>query len=192
MDKKQLKIEKEREVRTYSSLWTASYFHLIKGQEDREGCFYHFMASLTFTAFTLEAYLNHIGIKVFKSWENLESLSPLSKLNIIAEKLEIDINFGRRPWQVMKNLFRFRNEIAHGKSEIIKVSKVMSERKHQKEEFNGFEPTSWEKFCTENNALKARKDVEEIVHSLYKAGNFEDDFPFTHGMETGSITLLKE
>ncbi len=185
-------VEKEREVRTYHSLWQTSQCLLEKGQADSTGSFYQFMASLVFTAFTLEAYLNHIGPEVFKCWDDLERLGPRQKLNVIAERLQVDVNYGHRPWQVMKRLFGFRSDIAHGKSEVVKISHREPLDRHSDDQFGEFERTEWEKYCTEKNVLRAKEDVKKIVHALHEAGQFEDDYPFTPGFQFRSATLMDE
>ena len=82
--RKKVLVNKEREVKTYAEMWHTSCCLLKKGLEEPEGSFHQFMASLVFTAFTLEAYLNHIGPKIFKCWGDLERLGPREKVNIIA------------------------------------------------------------------------------------------------------------
>ena len=124
------------------------------------------MASLVFTAFTLEAYLNHIGPKVFKCWDDLERLAPRKKLNVIAERLQVDINYGKRHWQVMKNLFGFRNDIAHGKSEDVKSSKVVPLDKYSDRSLGEYVRTKWEKYSTRENAIKARGRREDCTYTL--------------------------
>jgi hypothetical protein len=52
--------------------------------------------------------------------------------------------------------------------------------------------TEWEDYFTETNAVRAREDVEKIVHALYEAGNFENDYPFTFGFQFGSATVSDE
>lgn len=183
---------KEREVKTYAEMWHTSHCLLKKGLQNPEGSFHQFMASLVFTAFTLEAYLNHIGPKVFNCWEDLERLGPKEKLNVISEQLDVDINYGIRPWQVMKQLFGFRNDIAHGKSVVIKTNDLKPLHKHFDEQFGQLVRTKWEKFCTQKNAERAREDVEAIVQFLYEAGRFENDFPFTSGLQLRSATVIDE
>jgi hypothetical protein len=190
--KRKVAVDKEREVKTYAEMWHTSRCLLEKGLEDPKGSFHQFMASLVFTAFTLEAYLNHIGPKVFRCWEDLERLGPREKLNVIAERFQVDINYGKRPWQVMGQLFGFRNDIAHGKSEVVKISSVVPIHKHSDDRVGDFARTGWEKYCTGENARKAREDVEKIVHAIYEAGGFEHDYPFTSGFQLGSATLIDE
>ena len=190
--KRKVAVDKEREVKTYAEMWHTSRCLLEKGLEVPKGSFHQFMASLVFTAFTLEAYLNHIGPKVFRSWDDLERLGPREKLNVIAERLQVDINYGKRPWQVMRQLFGFRNDIVHGKSEVVKIRNVVPIHKYSDDRFGDFARTAWEKYCTGENARKAREDVEKIVHAIYEAGGFEHDYPFTSGFQLGSATVIDE
>jgi hypothetical protein len=149
------------------------------------------MASLVFTAFTLEAYLNHIGSKLYKCWGDLERpLGPRQKLNLVAERLGIPIHYGERPWEVMRQLFGFRNDIAHGKSVVLEESKVVPLNEFSDEQAFEFIKTKWEKYCRKENAIRAREDVQNIVETIHNAANFEDNpYPFIGGMQSGSATV---
>lgn len=186
---------RERDVKTYTELWVTSRFLLKRGQENPRGSHHQFMGSLVITAFTLEAYLNHIGPKVFQCWGDLERLSPKQKLNIIAERLVVNVNYGQRPWQVMKDLFGFRNDIAHGKSDTLNSKKDVPLPKYSEGRPGEFLQTKWEKYCNNENAIKAMEDVEKIVHTFYEAGKlyraeeFEGDYPFIPGIQTSGETI---
>ena len=52
---------------SHVELWDTSWSLLNQGQNREEGSFHQFAGSF-FTAFSLEAYLNHIGPKVFRNW----------------------------------------------------------------------------------------------------------------------------
>ena len=184
-------VTKERDVKTYSEMWHTSRCLLKNGIDNEMGSYHQFMASLVFTAFSLEAYLNHIGPKIFKCWSDLERLGPKEKLNVISDHLGVDIDYGQRPWQIMKQLFGFRNDIAHGKSVTIKISEIIPADKQDDEYMWGFAKTRWEKFWTKTNAQRAREDVEQIVHILHEAGSFQDDYPFIQGVQIGSATLIR-
>ena len=71
------------------------------------------MASIIFSAFALEAYLNHLGKKIYtkKEWEIFERIKPLDKLDLISEKFNIDLNKGSRPFQTIKAVFKFRKTL---------------------------------------------------------------------------------
>jgi len=191
--KGQVSVIVEREVNAYAYMWHTSWCLLEKGQKQEAGSHHQFMASLVFTAFTLEAHLNHAGLKIFLCWDDLERLGPKEKLNLIAEHLRVKINYGVRPWQVMKDLFGFRNAIAHAKSETIRpAAKTVAVEDYEMRTFN-LAPTKWELFCTEKNAVKARTDVEKIIvtlHEAAKAAGCDLGHPFVMGLQSRDATLL--
>lgn len=183
-----VEVIKEREVKTYTELWHTSWCLLEQGREQERGCAHQFRASIVFTAFTMEAYLNHIGPQIFKCWDSIENLPPTKKLNIIAEKLNVQVDYGKHPWQVMKNLFSFRNTIAHGKSKMIKEEYCVSADDYNSEPL-GLIKTGWEKKCTCQYAAKTRKDVENIIEKLHNAAGLAD--PFRHGGQSTSASRKK-
>ncbi len=191
--KRKVVVTKERNVTTYAEMWHTSYCLLVKGQEELKMSVHQFRASIIFTAFTLEAYLNHIGAIIFSCWEDLERLSPKEKLNVIAEHLNVEIDYGKRPWQLLKKLFQFRNDIAHGKSIKVKSEKILPLEEHSDDDFDKlFERTRWEKYCTEKNAVRAREDVEAIVKIMHKTAGFENGFPFVSGFQLSGATVVDE
>ena len=185
-------VSKKREIKTYAELWQTSYCLLQKGIEEPKGCSHQFRASLVFTAFTLEAYLNHIGPKVLKCWDDLERLGPREKLNIIAERLKINIDYGNQPWQIVRQLFGFRNKIVHGKSKEIQADEVIPLDNFSDTQFGEFIRIEWEEYCTRENAEKARSEVEKIVLTLYENGRFKDDYPFTFGLQQSDARLVEK
>ena len=81
MAKKKVIITKTRKVNTYYDMWRVSYWTMKQAEEEETGSFFQIMSSLVFTAFALEAYLNHVGNNVFDCWDDLERLSPFAKMN---------------------------------------------------------------------------------------------------------------
>ena len=142
-----------------------------------------------FTAFSLEAYFNHIGEQLFKSWEALEYLTPLKKLDVICEKIDMILDQSRRPYQTIKKLFDFRNQMAHGRT--IKLSK---------EEIRGFDDNLdeylgerlkawWQEYCTVSNAKRAREDSEKIMQLIHNNAKIRNDHLFTFGMASHSAKI---
>jgi len=174
-------------------MWHASYVMLEKARKDPGGSYYQLMASLIFSSFTLEAFLNHVGQSVYKCWSELEQLSPPRKLNLIAEKLEIQKDDGKRPFQTISELFRFRNDVAHGKTIHLKstdqITVVDSEfDQHMRELLQA----PWQNYCNLDNAERAREDVEGVCRVVHKAAGIAGDILFSFGMQFGSATVLPE
>jgi hypothetical protein len=84
---------------------------------NQSGSNYHRISAVLFSAFTIEAHLNHVGSLLFSRWGNIErTLSWQSKLARITEKLQFEPNMDSRPFETLKGIFAFRNNIAHGKT----------------------------------------------------------------------------
>jgi hypothetical protein len=184
-EEKFVTVTKERDVRIHASLWNSSRWLLKRGQEQEEACFHQFMASLVFTAFTLEAYLNWLGQKLFPHWSYLERLSPREKIDLISDHVNLSVDNGRRPWQTVKPLFGFRNDIAHGKPETIltRTTELINEQLNA--HLGQIATTEWENFCTRENAERAREDVEAILRALHTAANLEGELgPLAQGFQS--------
>lgn len=193
MPKCRVKISREIKVNTYVEMRHASSILLRNAKECPKGSNYQIMASLVFTAFTLEAYLNHIGKHEFNCWDDLEGLSPLKKLNVVTEKLGIKTDNSKRPFQTVIKLFKFRNDIAHGKTVSLKdeTNKLLKYDDIDKELGVQLEP-EWKKFCKVNNADQAREDVDKIIKQLHEKSGVTDDPLFAFGMSVHSADLLEE
>ncbi|MDG3002581.1 hypothetical protein [Paludisphaera mucosa] len=190
-DNSLVRIAKKRTVVTYVEFWGVSRFLLQEGVEREEGSLLNFMASLTYTAFSFEACLNHVGQEIFPdlAWKAIERLSPRSKLEVIAEKLELKLDFGRKPWSVMIDLFRFRDQIAHGKSEILEDTSEVPLVDHQEHAWT-FTPAKWEKYRTREHAEDARAQVEEMVKLIHEKWGHPHHFPFVGGFQIASVTQV--
>ena len=186
-------ISKERQLITYSDFWNASRFLLESGKSNEHGSYYQFLASLVFSAFAFEAFLNHIGEHLFTSWPELErKLSHRAKLALIGERLNFSIDYGRPPWQIIPKLFGFRDKVAHGKNEMLRLEKVVPHDDRYEELMHEFMFADWQKFATEQNAADVRKHLEEIMVNIHKVANIENEHLFSHGSQFGSARLIKK
>ncbi len=192
MAKRKLKVVKTRQVNTYYEMWRVSYWTLHRAEEEFKGSFFQIIASLIFTAFALEAYLNHVGKSIFECWDDLERLSPSAKINVIAEKLEVKKDDSIRPFQTVKKLFEFRNDVAHGKTILLKNEEQISITDSNMDKYmhKMLEP-EWEKYSTLDNAKRARDDVEEIIKIFHNLASIKGDVLYFGGGATGHATLMQ-
>ena len=185
-----VRISRSREVRTYSELWHASRVLAEIASAQEQGSTWTSLSSILLTTFTLEAYFNHIGPKLFKSWDNLESLSPRAKLEIIMEKAGLELPRGKDPIQMVDKLVRFRNALAHGRTHTLKPKDTLHSTSANIDKILWNRPmTDWEKLCTADFAAMARKQVESLVHKIHKAAKIKGEFPFIRGIGTHSAVL---
>jgi len=184
-------IKRERQVNTFSQLSNANWHMLEIARKPQSGCFYDYMSCLLFAAFTFEAYLNHVGEKLFPFWKDIESISTGSKLNIICCQLGIKPDFSRRPYQTEKKVFEFRNAIAHGKSEFISEEKQIV--KDEIEKIRRKHPlTKWEKLCTLKNAEESYEDIRVIMKEIHHAAGFGDNPLADSGYGRSKMKIIEE
>ncbi len=118
--KKKVKVEAKKTIYTYSYLYIAAMEALHQAEASEEGRFYTCMTAELFSAFCLEAYLNHIGSQKIPYWDSVErKLGSNEKLEIISYELKIKIDFSKRPFQSFRRIFQLRNSLAHGKTEFL-------------------------------------------------------------------------
>jgi len=183
-------VSKKRTVHTYAELWHGSKVLLERSQAEMKGSKWLWMGSLILTAFSLEAYLNHIGPIIFECWDSLDRLSPEGKLDIICEKLGINLDKGARPRQTVHELIKFRNNLAHGKTVPVPPENTIRDVDQYLDKFLGIRPLAvWEKFCTEKKAIRAREDIEKVLQLIHDKVNPENDPLFSTGVTLHSASI---
>lgn len=166
----------DSQLNTYVYLHNAADWALEQAQKDEEGRFYNCMSANLMLAFCVEAYLNHVCEKLLPFWneEMKKDLRMESKLRIVASYLKIGLDYSKRPFQSLKDIWKFRNLVVHAKTEKIREKKIQTMRK------NSFPQTTkpwWEKQCNLRVTAKWFKDTESIITNLHKAQGIEDN-PF--------------
>lgn len=184
-------IEQERQVNTYAGLGHAARCLRHTATNVQEGSFYTEMSSLIFSAFTLEAYMNHVGDRLFPFWEELDRLSYSKKLKIITMHLGIKPDASKRPYQTIKSLFRFRNSIAHGRSQILTPDPKITDVEDDMRNHEG-PKTEWEEYCNIDNVNRAIEDVEQIITEIHKAAGLGDYPMQDHGVTSRSMKALPD
>jgi hypothetical protein len=134
------------------------------------------MSTMLFCAFTMEAFLNHMGGLLFKSWPKLKKqLSPKAKLALIEEQLEIELDRDKRPFSTFKEIFKYRNWLVHGKTEEIPEPTVIKTKIGPDSEFK----SKWQKRTTYENAKRFKEDTYRMMDKIYYVKRLESS-----GLET--------
>ena len=184
MAKRSVTASRERTIHTHAELWHASRVVLTSGQKIAKGSVWQFLASAIFTAFAFEAYLNHVGPQVYARWDDVERLSPLAKLDLICHFLDIKLVTQSAELSAIKELFDFRNKIAHGRTRNISDTKVMRPEDVDLY-FSDVPRDSWEKLIKDEKfAVRVRKHVETLANRIsLAAGDVRG--PFAFGLSGG-------
>ena len=182
-------IQKERKVISYVSFWRTSEVLLEKAQAEARGSYYLFMSSLVFSAFALEAFLNHVGAHTFQTWNDLESLTPRAKIDVVCEKLGLAPEWGSLPWQIVPEIIGFRNKIAHGKNALLTFEQTVSTDEYETL-LHKFLTADWQHYATENNAVRVRAQLERLFQIIHKQAAIDGDILFQDGFQSGTATAL--
>ena len=154
------------DINTYAYLYNGARHQKKIAEKEDEGQLYTIMCSYFSLAFCLEAYLNHVGKLRIKDWDKIErNLSQKKRLKRICSLASLNIDYKISPFITVKNLVSFRNCMAHGKSERIKDSFVVSGEKDQMN--HKIEP-DWINFCKIKNLENAFQDIEELIKTIHK------------------------
>ena len=136
--------------------------------------------------------MNHVGRALFQTWEKLEALPPMSKLDLICEKLGLSFPSGKRPRQTVEELFRLRNLLAHGKTVKLAEQSVVDANEHLDKLLGQRPLTVWERLISdEQHAERAREDAEAIIRRIHEAAKPAGDPLFFFGAGMHHATLVQ-
>ncbi len=92
--------------------------HFIRRSKESDSTAHDDLAALSFGAFALEGYLNMLGAHHVSCWSEIEKgLNPEGKLSLLAEIVRFKFEFGARPFQSFRDVFKYRNAFSHPKLE---------------------------------------------------------------------------
>lgn len=164
---------------THVYMWTGARHMLELAEASEVGRIYTATASLLFSAFTLEAYFNHLGRALFADWERIErTLSKKQKFSRLAERSFLPVLEQERPQLTMGDLFRFRDRLAHGRDVHESIDRDIEWIGMAVPHFGS--ESEWQAFATPERAREAIGDVEAIVRRLYHGCQQAHD-PFASG-----------
>jgi hypothetical protein len=168
-------------VRTYTILHRSIQAVLQREANGRDVP--HWMTIGVLSAFLFEAYLNHVGLGLFRSWRDLErKLGHKEKLTLICQILQIDHQ--RIASLGLADLFRFRDRVAHGTTETktVVLPSLVTTTVLDEMPFN-IEPLKSSNRDVVSRWASTVEEAIRFVHAAYapearKRGLTESDDPF--------------
>jgi hypothetical protein len=128
------------------------------------------MACMTTTAFSVEAILNTFGHIAVKDFGDFESCTPLAKMRVLCEELEIEFDKSRSPFNSILQLLKLRNKFAHPKYKILRFeSEEMSLKEAQALYHEGEILHELEKALKPELVKRSVKAVKEFEHMVKQA-----------------------
>jgi hypothetical protein len=171
LTKRRVRVKATKTKYTFAYLRSVSWTCLKRAKESIHGRNLFIASSMVFSAFSIEAYLNHLGRSVTEFCDSVErKLSPREKLNLLASVLRFHVDYGSRPFQTFVDMFAFRNALAHGRTESLtqETLQFLSE-----DEVPELPRTKWEESISLESADRYLADSKEIVLRLNSKANLE-------------------
>lgn len=131
-----------------------------------------FLDGMLMAALTMEAYLNHLGPHLFRCWDEIDRLPTRGKLKLILERIRYQPDQGKRPYQTLGAMIRFRDRIAHGRTETL----VDHVRDTPRSNAGPHEDTltEWESLITEKNMRVFIEDMDLMIRDLWDHSGITD------------------
>jgi len=154
-------------TKTYAALRHTGWHLLDSAEKKREGSLLNLQAAAVFFAFSFEAYLNHVGAEELSYWDEIDRISYRNKLRVIEKHLKLTLDYGRQPFQTIRELFDLRNSLAHGRTINIDMTQETDEDPHEE---SSWRIHDWEKLTTEKVQLylKSLTDAVELINKSRK------------------------
>lgn len=181
-------VEAKRTIPTYTTLRAVSWYAFQLAKADERARLNHLMTSMVFAAFTLEAYLNHVGSIRIKFWPPLKrKLGPRQKLEVITADLSFTPDMGTRPWQTFKSIFKLRDLLVHAQTETLPFEGEVTIGP------TGEVPvplTVWEEFMTMELGQRFLDDTKSMITELAGKADLPDKEIFAKDSIEAAVTPL--
>lgn len=179
MKKEESKFKGKGETRTYVHLWAATkrLFELAENEKNVQ-LRSMTMSSMLYCAFTMEAFLNHVGCLLIETWLQIEEKhKPKQKLKHIEKSLGTSFDLSKRPFQTFNDLFTYRNWLAHGKTEEITEPTIIETDIGPDFEFE----SNWEKWTNYKTAKRFNEDTFSMMNQIFHVKRLESSGMLTLG-----------
>ncbi len=155
---------------TYAYLLHASNSLFLIAKEHAPGSNHARISAVLFSAFAIEAYLNHIGNLKVENWQKLDRLNWRDKMKIIGEKVGVQVDYGKPPFQAVVLIFQFRDRLAHGRTHQEHVSYKFNYVDRQ--ETGHLDPDWLRKYWDDMSVERTLQNVRQIIEKIQAAAGF--------------------
>jgi len=166
----------ERHYSAHHTLLRIAAAEAEKAAAEEPGWFNHAFVALTLSALAIEAFANAIGARAVPDWADFESANPMTKLRLVAEKLEVPFSRKEEPWMQLHWLSKFRNRVAHPKPEKVVVERRLTREEAAAEVGRELPDSTLERDVTVPNASRSVAALRTAIDLLCERLSDEDKF----------------
>lgn len=159
---------------TFATYYKTAEFLFENAKKSEEGQFYNLISSISFCAFSIEAYINHQGLiedKQWKEWDKNEHPTLKSKIKKLAKIIGFNIDLNDEVFSIITPLFKFRDIIVHGHTELV-AKKVKNPQNNSNGALLNLS-SNIENFCSIKNAENILNKTKKIILEINKHSTFK-------------------
>lgn len=163
-------------VSTFSILFASARRSLKAARESEEGSFYEILNCLVMGAFTVEAYMNHLGhIQYGSKFDKFEKSNVWAKYRQLRRSCSLPILGIPEAYPSVGQLLEFRNTMAHGRTENNLIAMEIADKTIPIA--IGQSALGWRAFVTCEYAEEGMAAVEALINELHDAAG-QGKYPF--------------
>jgi hypothetical protein len=185
METMKLRVEHSGLCKTYTVLCHTAQHLLDHAKHYESGSLLQIKASVVFSAFTFEAYLNHVGSEEIPFWNEIERIPYKKKLRVIAAQLGLTLDTSRPLLHTVFELFRLRDILAHGRTtEFSEPYETDAEPAFD----SAWNILPWEKLTMEDGECYLAA-VTQAIELINKSRSVHDEFLWNQGTRSKSVSI---
>lgn len=175
------RIRGRSEDKTFVYMWSGARHMLGLARQSEEGQVYTLISAQVFSAFMVEAYLNHLGCLKHEDWLQTERRrSKYAKLRSLAEEAGLQIDMNVRPYSSITELFERRDSMAHGMTEVREVDEEVQAHLSIAQSLIR---VGWQAGITVEQTESLLGDAVTAIRTMHEAAGYQGDPFATSGSE---------
>ena len=174
------------DVNTFVYLYKSAAVSLKNSKLSSDGQFYNLLNSSVMLSFTVEAYVNHLGVlKGFPEWgEDSCRLTLWKKYKLLRVAVGLEGRSVEEAYPLVEKVIGFRNTMAHGRTKTHEINEVSDDMLWPSRTKI---LTGWQKFLVLENVEAVFEAVTTLVKELHMAAGLGDR-PF-HKFESNIMRI---
>ena len=174
MPRKKRDVKGERAVHTYAYLDGAAHWALESAESNEDGASFASMFAILGAVHSVEAYMNHLGQRLFKNWDEDDLRTPKEKFRALRERFGLTPTTYDSDYQLYLRGLLMRDKLVHGRTEYL--SGEWSSDLPENRTLDVLK-TDWENMCNPTDARKIFEACEGLMKALAQgAGDREDPY----------------
>ncbi|NWB52254.1 MULTISPECIES: hypothetical protein [unclassified Pseudomonas] len=174
-----------KELNTFAFLNASAKRYLRIAEKEDPGFAFDLISVMVMSAFSVEAYLNHLGEKIIPDWfPSKESKSVWAKYRILRDAVGFPVLSLEQAHPGVAAVLKFRNNMAHGRTERHELTLAIDSESQDN-------PVGWQTHL-DLSIVRARFEAcQELIKELHSAAGF-GEHPFFALSSSATFEPIKE